>query len=44
MSISLSQALPETLKRLKMRPLFVLREQVPPPTVVGQTPNAFRQP
>lgn len=43
MSIPLSQALPETQKSVKMRPLFVLREQVPPLIVVGQTPNAFRR-
>jgi Protein of unknown function (DUF3237) len=43
MSIPLSQELPERLKSLKMRPLFVLREQVPPLIVVGQTPNAFRR-
>jgi hypothetical protein len=43
MSISLSQDLPETLKSLRTRPLFVLREQVPPLLVIGQTPNAFRR-
>lgn len=43
MSIPLSQVLPETLRSVKMRPLFVLREQVPPLIVVGQTPNAFRR-
>lgn len=43
MSIPLSQVLPETLRSVKMRPLFVLREQVPPVIVVGQTPNAFRR-
>jgi Protein of unknown function (DUF3237) len=42
-STSLSQALPEALKSLQTRPLFVLREQVPPLLVVGQTPNAFRR-
>jgi len=42
-STSLSQALPESLKSLRMRPLFVLREQVPPLSVVGQTPNGFRR-
>jgi hypothetical protein len=40
---SLSQGLPEALKSLRSRPLFVLREQVPPLLVVGQTPNAFRR-
>ncbi|WP_263355021.1 DUF3237 domain-containing protein [Acidicapsa acidisoli] len=43
MSTSLSQALPESLKSLQTRPLFVLREQVPPLFVVGQTPNGFRR-
>jgi Protein of unknown function (DUF3237) len=35
--------LPESLQTVKTRPLFVLREQVPPLLVVGQTPNAFRR-
>jgi Protein of unknown function (DUF3237) len=39
----LSQALPESLKSLRTRSLFVLREQVPPLFVVGQTPNGFRR-
>jgi hypothetical protein len=43
MSISLSQILPEALKSLRTRPLFLLREQVPPLLVVGRTPNAFRR-
>jgi hypothetical protein len=42
-STSLSEALPEALKSLLTKPLFVLREQVPPLLVVGQTPNAFRR-
>jgi hypothetical protein len=42
-STSLIQNLPETLKTLRTKPLFVLREQVPPLLVVGQTPNAFRR-
>jgi Protein of unknown function (DUF3237) len=42
-SSSLSQALPEALKSVQTRPLFVLREKVPPLLVVGQTPNAFRR-
>jgi hypothetical protein len=41
--MSLTQQLPESLKTLQSRPLFVLREQVPPLLVVGQTPNAFRR-
>jgi hypothetical protein len=43
MTISLSENLPEALKSLQARPLFVLREQVPPLLIVGQTPNAFRR-
>lgn len=43
MSSSLTENLPDALKSLRMRPLFVLREQVPPLLVVGQTPNAFRR-
>jgi hypothetical protein len=43
LSTSLSQAVPEALKNLHTRPLFVLREQVPRLLVVGQTPNAFRR-
>jgi hypothetical protein len=43
MSTSLSELLPEALKSLEARPLFVLREQVPPLLVIGQTPNAFRR-
>jgi Protein of unknown function (DUF3237) len=43
MSIPLVQALPETLKSVKMRPLFVLHERVRPLLVVGETPNAFRR-
>jgi hypothetical protein len=40
---SLSQNLPETLKALRTRPLFVLHEQVLPLLVIGHTPNAFRR-
>ncbi len=43
MATSLTQELPEALKSLQTRPLFVLREQVPPLLMVGQTPNAFRR-
>lgn len=43
MSTLLSPALPETLKNVRTRPLFVLREQVPPLFIVGQTPNGFRR-
>jgi hypothetical protein len=42
-STLLTQDLPEVLKGLKTRPLFVLREAVPPLIVIGQTPNAFRR-
>jgi hypothetical protein len=42
-STSLSQNLPDTLKSVRSRPLFLLRETVPPLVVVGQTPNAFRR-
>jgi hypothetical protein len=42
-STSLVQNLPEALKTLRTKPLFVLREQVPPLLVVGQTPDAFRR-
>jgi len=43
MSTWLSQNLPEALKSVRTRPLFLLREAVPPLLVVGQTPNAFRR-
>ena len=43
MSSSLSDSLPEPLKSVKTRPLFVLKEEVPPLFVVGQTPNGFRR-
>jgi hypothetical protein len=42
-STSLSQDLPEVLKSVRTRPLFLLREQVPPLLIVGQTPNAYRR-
>jgi Protein of unknown function (DUF3237) len=42
-STSLSQNLPDTLKSVRTRPLFLLRETVPPLVVVNQTPNAFRR-
>ncbi len=35
--------LPDALKQVKTRPLFVLREDIPPLLVVGETPNAFRR-
>jgi hypothetical protein len=43
MPASSSEGLPEVLKSVRARPLFQLREQVPPLYVVGQTPNAFRR-
>jgi Protein of unknown function (DUF3237) len=43
MSPAVSEDLPEVLKTIRARPLFRLREQVPPLYVVGQTPNAFRR-
>src|SRR5580658_1074964 len=43
MSTWLSQNLPEALKSVRTRPLFLLREAVPPLLVVGQTPDAFRR-
>jgi hypothetical protein len=39
----LIETLPESLKSVRTRPLFVLREQVPSLLVVGQTPNGFRR-
>jgi hypothetical protein len=43
MSTALSQNLHESLLGIRTRPLFVLREAVPPLIVIGQTPNAFRR-
>jgi hypothetical protein len=43
MSTALSHNLPESLLGIRTRPLFVLREAVPPLIVIGQTPNAFRR-
>jgi Protein of unknown function (DUF3237) len=43
MSPTSNEDLPESLKSVRARPLFQLREQVPPLHVVGQTPNAFRR-
>ncbi|HUA65272.1 MAG TPA: DUF3237 domain-containing protein [Alphaproteobacteria bacterium] len=39
----LTQDVPDALKNLRSRPLFLLREKVPPLLVVGQTPNGFRR-
>ena len=43
MSPEINENLPEVLKNVRVRPLFRLREQVPPLYVVGQTPNAYRR-
>jgi hypothetical protein len=43
MATALSQNLPDALKSIRTRPLFVLRLQVPPYYVVGATPGAFRR-
>jgi hypothetical protein len=40
---TLNEGVPEALKSIQTRPLFVLREQVPPLLVIGHTPNAFRR-
>jgi len=40
---TLNEGLPEALKGIQSRPLFVLHERVPPLLVVGQTPNAYRR-
>jgi Protein of unknown function (DUF3237) len=42
-SNSLTQDLPETLKSLRSRPLFVMRLDVKPMQIVGATPGAFRR-
>jgi hypothetical protein len=36
-------SLPDVLTRVQTKPLFRLREDVPPLYVVGSTPNAFRR-
>jgi hypothetical protein len=43
MSAPLDQDLPDVLRTVRTRPLFRLREQVPPLYVIGQTPDAFRR-
>jgi hypothetical protein len=43
MPTSLSENLPDGLRNLRARALFVLREQIPPLIVVGDTPGAFRR-
>jgi|HubBroStandDraft_1064217.scaffolds.fasta_scaffold181912_2 hypothetical protein len=39
----LTEDLPEALKSVRTRPLFVLREQIPPLIIVGETPGVFRR-
>ncbi len=36
-------ALPESLKSIATRPLFVMRLEVKPPVIVGATPGGFRR-
>jgi len=43
MSPAMHENLPDVLKNVRARPLFQLREQVPPLYVVGQTPETFRR-
>jgi hypothetical protein len=43
MSTLLNDALPDALKTVRTRSLFILRLRVPPLYVVGATPNAFRR-
>jgi hypothetical protein len=43
MSTSLTEGLPEVLKSIRVRPLFLMRLHVPPLIIVGPTPNAFRR-
>jgi hypothetical protein len=42
-STRLTDNLPETLKTLRTRPLFVMRLAARAPMVVGATPNSFRR-
>jgi Protein of unknown function (DUF3237) len=43
MPTTLTEGLPQALKGIQTRPLFVLREKIPPLLVIGPTPNAFRR-
>jgi hypothetical protein len=43
MTTPLSDTLPELLRQVRTRPLFVMRLDVKPIVVVGQTPGAFRR-
>jgi hypothetical protein len=43
MSITSTEDLPDVFKAVRARPLFRLREQVPPLIVVGPTPETFRR-
>jgi hypothetical protein len=39
----LTEELPDVLRQVRTRPLFLLRLQVPPLVVVGATPDTFRR-
>jgi hypothetical protein len=43
MGTRLTEDLPETLKSVQTRPLFVMRLAARPPMIVGATPDAFRR-
>ena len=43
MSTSLNQALPDVLRSVRTRPLFVMRLDVRPLLMVGATPGGFRR-
>jgi Protein of unknown function (DUF3237) len=43
MAANLRDDLPDTLKVVRTRPLFVMRLDVRPLQIVGQTPGAFRR-
>lgn len=43
MSTSLGENLPKALTSVRTRPLVVIREQIPPLIVVGETPDGFRR-
>jgi hypothetical protein len=38
-----TESLPDVLTQVRTKPLFQLREEVPPLFIVGATPNAFRR-
>jgi hypothetical protein len=43
MAATLTEGLPETLKELRTRPMFVMRLDVRPLQIVGATPGAYRR-